>query len=428
MKAVKWLAVALLAALLAFPLLKPRLIVHAHRHVRFGLDPGVFENGWGLARRSQLTSPDWGPRLLGDPQVTMARLEALAQNDQHGGDNEALVQYRGEWALMFAALKLQGRSNAEILAAPHGLECTLGTLAAEADPPRWWAGADWLHRASKASPQGSFKLGLLAAADLTALVERSEKLGEHQLPCLVHCVMRHSDGFTLEQRTRVLKAWDAQQSHYFNGNNARSVARILEARGKLMEFLGPPGPLQIELVSPQGFTKAEQDICREVAADFLRSCGYEMIPGSAVKLEMGLQDVEFDQVATDYFVTYTQVERRQERSGQVRVGRYGVAPLYSTREVAVEHKERKSRTGAATIPSLVWQVQKNEQAVHFSLPPYGDLTQEQVGQIQQLLILNKLDESQQRDFDWYLRTYAGGTWRYGLRLYELDWNVEDRMR
>lgn len=414
-------------ALLAYPTLKPWLILRAHRQVRFGVDPATMANGWGLASRRQLHSRDWGPRLLADPEVVRAHMEALAQNDRHGGNNQALVQYRGEWALMFAALRLQGQSNRQILDHTHGLECTLATLAAEADPPVWWKEATWLSQASRAQPRGSFRLGLLDAGDVTALVDQCQKLGEHQLPCLVNCVLRHDDDFSLEQRNRVLKAWGLQQAHYFNGNNARSLEHILQARQQLMEFLGPPGPLQLKLETPDGFTPAEQRICEEVATDFLRSCGYRTGAGSQVRLEVGLQNVEFDEVATDYFVTYKRVERKYERSGQVRIGRYAVTPLYESREVEVEHKERRSQTGPSAIPSLVWQLQKSTQAVRFSLPPYGALTEDQIGQIQSLLNLSQLNAQQQRDLDWYLRNYAGATWRYGLPPYQLDWELEERI-
>lgn len=414
------------AGMLAIPLLRPWLIVNGHRHTRFGLDPGVLEGVW--ARRSQLYSADWGPRLLSDPQVTAARLEALAQNDQHGGDNEALLKYRGEWALTFAGLRSQGKNNQAILAGPHGLEASLATLAAEADPPHWWAGADWLQKASGAAPQGSFRLGLLNSKDAASLVERCEKLGEHQLPCLVNCVLRHSDGFTLEQRTRVLKAWEAQQSHYYNANNAKSVAKTLEVRQKVIDFLGAPGPLALQMATPPGFSPEEQKVCRMVAEDFLTSCGYQVREGADVKLEMGMESVVFEDVATDYFVSYSSTERRQKQTGSVRVGKYGVMPIYSTQDVEVQHKDRRSQQGEASIPSLVWQIQKGDQGARFSLPPYGDITQDQLKEMNENLHADQLEESKRRSFDFYLRNYAGATWRYGLRPYEMDWNVEDRLK
>jgi len=419
-------ALLVVMGMLAIPILRPWLILNGHRHTKFGLDPGVIEGLW--SKRSQLHSPDWGPRLLGDPQVTASRLEALAQNDAHGGDNEALVKYRGEWALTFAGLRSQGKSNEAILASPHGVEVTLATLAAEADPPQWWAGAGWLQKASRATPQGSFQLGLLGPKDVAALVERCEKLGEHQLPCLVNCVLRHQDGFSLEQRSRVLKAWEAQQSHYYNANNAKSVAKTLEVRQKVIDFLGAPGPLGVQMIAPPGFSPEEQKVCRMVAEDFLTSCGYQVRDGSDVKLEMGIESVLFEDVATDYFVSYTASERRQRQSGSVRIGKYSTVPIYTSEEVEVEHKDRRSQQGEASIPSLVWQLQKGETGARFSLPPYGDITQDQLKEMNENLHAEQLEESKRRDFDFYLRNYAGATWRYGLRPYELDWNVEDRLK
>ena len=418
-------ALLIVAGMLAVPLLRPWLIVNGHRHTQFGLDPGVLEGLW--PKRSHLHSTDWGPRLLADPQVTASRLEALAQNDAHGGDNEALIKYRGEWALTFAGLRTQGKKNEEILAGPQGVEVTLATLAAEADPPKWWAGAGWLQKASGASPQGSFQLGLLSAKDATALVDRCEKLGEHQLPCLVNSVLRHEDGFTLEQRTRVLKAWEAQQSHYFNANNSKSVARTLEVRAKVIKFLGAPGPLGVEFVTPSGFSPEEQQVCRTVAEDFLRSCGYQVRQGADTRLEMGMESVLFEDVATDYFVSYTSSERRQKQSGGVRIGKYSVVPIYTSEDVEVEHKDRRSQQGEASIPSLVWQIQKGDKGARFSLPPYGDITQDQLKDMNENLHADQLEESKRRSFDFYLRNYAGATWRYGLRPYEMDWNVEDRL-
>lgn len=422
----RWAALLFLLGMLAIPLLRPWLIVYGHRHTKFGVDPGVVESLW--SRRSQLHSPDWGPRLLADPQVISSRLQALAQNDQHGGDNEALTKYRGEWALTFAGLRTQGKSNEEILTGPHGVEATLATLAAEADPPQWWGGAEWLQQASGAKPQGSFRLGLLGPKEVTALVERSEKLGEHQLPCLVQCVLRHSDGFSLDQRTRVLKAWEAQQAHYFNANNSKSVTRTLEVRQKVCEFLGPPGPLALQMVTPPGFSPEEQKVCKAVAEDFLTSCGYQLQVGAGVELEMGIESVVFEDVATDYFVSYTSTERRQRQSGNLRVGKYSTVPIYTSENVEVEHKDRRSQQGEAAIPSLVWQIRKGNQGSRFSLPPYGDITQEQIRDIQENLHADQLEESKRRDFDFYLRNYAGATWRYGLRPYEMDWNVEDRIK
>lgn len=418
----RWIVAAAMG--LGLPFLKPYLTWRAHRHTQFGIDPGVII-GPG-ASRSQLQQSDWGPRLLADPQVTTSRLKELADFDQHSGDNEALIKYRGEWALTFAGLRLQGRSNESIRNGPQGLEVTLATLAAEADPPGWWAKASWLHGGTK--PQGSFRLGLLDARDVGALVDECEKLGEHQLPCLVNCVLRHEDGFTLEQRSRVLRAWNLQQSHFFNGNNARSVKRILEARAKVMEFLGNPGELKLELVLPPPFSEEEKAICRDTAEDFLRSCGYRPRPGSGLRLELGLEGVVFEDVASDYFVTYMVRENRQKRTGTLRAGKYAVVPLYTTEEVEVQQKDRRSQTGRTAVASLVWQIQREVRTARFSLPPYGDITEEQLQEANGWLQADKLEAGQRQSFDFYLRNYAGATWRYGLRPYELDWNVEDRMR
>ncbi|MBN9415781.1 hypothetical protein ABS71_04530 [bacterium SCN 62-11] len=422
----RWLLLAAAVAGLSVVWLRPYLTLRSHRQTQFGLDPGVIT---GLsAHRSQLQDPQWGLRLLADPQVTDSRLKALADFDEHSGDNEALIKYRGEWALTYAGLRLQGRDNRSILEGAHGLEVTLATLAAEADPPAWWAGAGWLQKASGAKPQGSFRLGLLKAADVQVLVDRCEGLGEHQLPCLVSCVLRHEDGFTPEQRGRVLQAWDRQQSHFFNGNNARSLKRILEVRTKVMEFLGPPGDLKLELVPPAAFSEQEKAVCRATAEDFLRSCGYRIRPGAEARLELGLESVVFDEVATDYFVTYTARESRQKRTGSIRTGKDGVVPLYTSEEVEVEHKDRRSQTSQAAVPSLVWQMEREDRTARFSLPPYGDITQEQLQEMNAWLQADQLEDGQRRSFDFYLRNYAGATWRYGLRPYELDWNVEERLR
>lgn len=92
-----------------------------------------------------------------------------------------------------------------------------------------------------------------------------------------------------------------------------------------------------------------------------------------------------------------------------------------------------TRTGAASrarppFPAWSGKSKKATRAPASACPPYGDITQDQLKEMNENLHADQLEESKRRSFDFYLRNYASTTWRYGLRPYEMDWNVEDRLK
>jgi len=418
------LAISFAAGLWGWPALKRHWILSEHRNLKLGTDPALLANGWGWARRSQLHDRRTGPWLLRDRQLVDRRIQALADDDKSGGNNQQLIKYRGEWALMFAALRLQGLRNQDILKSQHGLSLTLATLAAEADPPRWWTQQAWIGQQVLASPVGSFHMGLLKPEEVTGLVEKAPQMGEHQLPCMLHCMLRHNEGFTQDQRTAVLEAWLKQQSHFFSPNNKASVERVLAARQRVMQLLGPPRPLRAQIFFAVGFTSDQQAALERLIEDFLRSCGY--LPGVAsFPMDLGLEALDYDSVATDYFVPYEATERVAVPTYQP--GRYTVSYRYKERKVT--RQDRRTQVGEATVPSLVMVLRPpGREALRLDAPPYGEVTQDTLAKV--LSALNKLepDQSEKSDLDWYVKQNASSPWRYGLSGYDRDWNVEERMK
>lgn len=420
------LGVGLVGALLA-PWLHPQLVLWAHRRAVLGTDPGRLVGDWWLAERRQLHSPEWGPGLLKDARVVEHRVEQLASSDEHGGDQESLIKYRGEWALMFAAMRLQGKDNAQILAGPHGLQLTLATLAAESDPPRWWQEARWLQEAARAQPHDDFRLGLVAQEQVSELVARAGKLDTHQLPALVHAVLRLQSGFTRADRDAVLQAWLTQQGQYFSPNNALSVKTALAARQSLRELADPlaqDGLLAVRVVAAGGFTPEQAAVATEAARDFLRSCGYRLSEGEGLRLEVGLEEVTFEEVATDTFRPFTTTERVQVGSSSLRVGNFSVSqPRYAERERV--KLERESKVGETRMVTTVVVARAGDRTLQLKVPPYGNIEADKVTEILELIQKPQLSSSEAFNLNWYLKQTATAPWRFGLALYEREWNVED---
>lgn len=432
---VKWrrlagigLAVTVVAGItLQLPPVRSQLALWEHRHAKFGYDPASMGNGFGFAKRSQLHNPEWGPWLLRDPAVVERRIGCLlaAQRDH-------LIVHRGEWALMFAALRLQGRSTSDIAKRPDGSWLMLGTLASEADPPRWWAQADWLRKETKATPEGSFRMGLLRPADTELLLSQLKQLKLDQLLALVHCQLRHDDGFSPAQRQEILQSWQANQKQYYSVNSAKSVDQMMKIRAHLIEefsILGANGQLQYALKFPEGFTSRQREVCQTVVADFVRSCGWrpQVTDQAQLCLSLALEERTFDEVAADYFQVY---KTRQRVAVGTRYSRkYGSGTtVYEDREV--QTKERKSQVGQNEVVSLVIHWNRAGESVGEALfaPPYGSVTGETLKEMCEIVRKPQLQERELQSLDWYLANNAAAPWRYGLNGYERDWNVEDRMQ
>lgn len=403
-----------------FPAAQRWLIRRDHRQVTLGYDPGVMYHDWGWGTRSQLHNADLGPMLLGDSEVVERHLAQLGSADRP-------EETAGEWALMFAALRLQGKTNAEILARQDGLTLTVATLVAEADPPAWWRRAIWLAKATKAQPQGSFRLGLLGPADIEALMARLKDCWKlEQLSCYVHAILRHDSGFTLAQRERVLEAWMKGQEQFFNANNKASVEAALSARAGLARLLSdkvqPGGEVTLQLAYPPHVGALERKRLAWTLSDFIRSLGYRprvVSEGAQAALEIQLAPVNFSQVTVDHYEPYTTTERvRREVYG----GKYN--PRQTVWEdQTVTRNERVSELGASDIVSWVVTIQLGTEAVSMALPPYGGVSKDTQVEIAGYL----KDFSKVSAFNWsyYLTNDATRPWRFGLDAFYYEWELEE---
>lgn len=411
----------LLAYLLTrFPAVQRWLIRRDHRQVTLGYDPGVMYHTWGWGKRSQLHSADLGPMLLRDPEVVERHLAELVSASRP-------EECAGEWALMFAALRLQGKTNAEILVRENGLSLTVATLVAEADPPAWWRRATWLGDALQAQPQGSFRLGLLGPSDIEPIMARLKDCWKlEQLSCYVHAVLRHDTGFTPAQRDRVLEVWRASQEQFFNGNNKASVEAALLARAGLAKLLSatlaPGAEVAVQLEYPAHVAALERKRLAWTMCDFVRTLGYRprlVQDKGTLVMDVQLAPVNFTQVTVDHYEPYTATER---------VGRQVYGGKYSPRQTVYEDKQvtrnkRVSEVGESDIVSWIISMKMGSEAVTLTLPPYGAVSQDLQTEIARAL----QDWSQVGPFNWayYLTHYATRPWRFGLDAFYFEWELEE---
>lgn len=405
-----------------FPGVQKVLILREHRQAELGYSPRVFDNGFGWAQRSQLYSQDLGPVLLRDKTVVEQRQQELATHSRAPGE------IPGDWALVFAARRLQGQSNQQILAGPDGLRLTLATMVAEADPPAWWSRSPWLAEQAKCSPRGSFRMGLLGPSDVEPVMSRLGEAKEKELFCYVRCVLRHDDGFTLEHRDAVLATWKKAQGQYYSPNNVISVDRALHARLGLKELLasqGAPGgkeELTLQLAYPEHVGALERKHFEQLFRDFLRSLGYRtrVVPsGGTVTVLVQFGPVNFESVEVKHYEPYTATERVSRR---IYGGKYsGYRTEWENRTVT--RNKTIAETGAADVVSWVATVQAGTSEVMIALPPYSDVSRDT--QERTLSYLEDFTKVDHFYWNYYLRNDASRPWRFGLVEREFDDDYEE---
>jgi hypothetical protein len=401
------------------PSVQKSLIFYEHRNLDIGWTPGHYKGGWGWAQRRHLHSPDLGPELLRDPAVVQQRHTQLSRSLYRPD------RYAGEWALVFAGKRLLGMTNEQILSQEDGYTLTLATLVAEADPPAWWGRADWIGQQVAVKPQGSFRLGLLGPADVERLMARFSECSDQQLIGFVRCVLRHDDGFTPSQRDTVLEAWAKTQSKASDQNSVTSVQTALQVRQGLKDFLaelGPPGSeVALQVSFPDHTSALERKRLGWLLEDFVRSVGYRphlVIADGQVATLVQLCPVNFELVTVDHFEQYTTTERvsHQEYSKHG-----GSRTVWQDRPVVKNKRNRE--IGAADIISLVVTAQNGNRAVTLVIPPYGEVIRDTQARIARYLA----DFSNVDRFYWssYWDNDASQPWRYGLKAFRHEWELED---
>ena len=426
----RWrIALTILGALVAFglwsgylvtriPAVQRALILKEHRSLMIGYNPSEFYGGWGWAERAQLQEEDSGERLLGHEQVVQHRIRQMVFR---GG--QSLYEYPGEWALMVAGLRMQGKTNPEILASEFGLTLMAATLVAEASPPPWWFHEPWLAEASNAKPENSFHLGLLTPSDIPPILNRLKECDKRQTAALVAAVLKHESAFSPEQRTSILDHWleVQQKGKGVNKNNVPSLVQALAFRRKLGELLARTGEPSRDVSLKFDFTthlSGRQR--REIATtlmDFVRSLGYrphEANGKAELHISVAYTSVAFGDVAVQY---------REQRSTTKRVpkqtqSRYGASTLY--REETSTQTHLIGQVEDSTMPTLVLKATVQSEVMEIALRPFGEVEQDTRDRVAPLMTKLNLSGRELFTWNWCLEEYALRPWRFGLDLYR-DW-------
>lgn len=432
--------IAVLGALVAFglaagliatriPAVSRQLILYEHRHLDLSFsssptaDLTLYSGGFGWAKDEQFQDPQLGPLLLSDRKLLEHRTEQLRRSFT------PVHKLTDDWALMYAASRLQGKSLADILEEKHGLTLALATLAAEADPPSYWTSMGWLQEKLQLQPQGSFRLGLLQPEDVSSLFSKLSECDDKQLTCWVRSVLRHDDGFTPEQREQVLQAWLAAQDKGYNKfrhNNKNSLQRALLARQTLQQKLPSDAlgqELSYQLTLPDSLSVRDKKYLNKVWEDFLRACGYSSRPSehaSTLSFELTLEPIVFHETEVDHFKTYTTSEWSLRRVTTDPTRSLTGRGSHLERELKqVEKSQRVRELGSVEILSLVVTARFEEEVVVFALPPFGEVGREAHGRNAHLL--GKTGMSRDEFFSWssYLSHRASEPWRFGLQEFSL---------
>ncbi len=403
------------------PAVQRALTLREHRELMVGWNPGEFYGGWGWAERRQLHLEPTGSWLLKDPQLVTHRIKEMK-----GHGSLPYYPYAGEWALLFAAKRLQGLSVTEILGGDEGLTLGVATLVAEADPPNWWGQALWLQKAVNVQPDASFKLGLLRREDVSSILSRLQQCDERQTSALVAAVLRHQDAFSPEQRDAILKRWLEVQSSqkYANQNNVPSLIQALEARQKLKAWLGQPDqPVRVGFTFQARLSALQRHDARETLMDFLRSLGHQpILTENEGELEFTLSytGVEFKDVTVQHSEQYTTTRRVARRS----YSRYsGTTTTYEDKSSNQSRWVNKLESSEA--PTLVVKVGFKGEEETFTLPPFGDFNQSTRDRVSELFKKEKLDAREQFTWNWCFENYALAPWRFGLKPYRHEWTLQE---
>ena len=402
------------------PAVQRSLILKEHRELRISSDPVYMYGGWGWAERSQLHAEATGSWLLRDPELVRHRLAELK--------GKRYYVYPGEWALLFAAMRKQGKSNTEIQGSYEGLTLSVATLAAESDPPNWWSRADWLGKAAGARPQGSFRLGLLGPEDVSRILGELSQCDQGQTAALVAAVLRNEDAFTPEQRDDILQRWLELQraDSSANKNSVPSLEQSLAARESLRLQLAPleaSSELTVSVSTSDRLSAAQRHEISETLLDFLRSLGYRprLVERQArVFFQVDFTGVAFKDVAVEYSEQET-TTRRVARQTYSRVG--GSRRTYHD-ETSTETRWLE-KLEDSEVPSLVVKVRVENSEQEIVLPPFGDFNESTRDRFLKLLAEPHFDSRTFFTWNWCLENYALTPWRFGLQPFHHEWSLEE---
>ena len=416
------------AYLLTFiPGVQRELTLLEHRGLPLAWDPAHYAGGWGWAQRPQLHLESSGSWLLRDPALVEDRVEKMRRFwDVYKNSKFSSYHYAGEWALLFAALRLQGHTHQQILSSEDGLTLGLATMVAESAPPEWWGSASWLHKAAEARPAPGFRLGLLRSEDLNGMLARLEQYDELAVSALLVAVLRNQDAFTLEQRDAVLARWLAvhNQQDSAENNRAAGVRAALQARQKFRSWLGSPGrPLKVGFTFEGPLSAKQRREARQTMADFLRTLGHRVehvTSDPELELTLSYTGVEFADVA----ITYVKKSSRTET--KVRRARFPETGISVREEKTRDHYEHTSPREKSVLPSLLVTVRSKGVEETFALPPSGDVEASIRDRFSKLMAKEDLTRSERSTFDWCFENYALAPWRFGLRPYRPDWTLAER--
>lgn len=406
------------------PAVQRALILKEHRELMVGWNPNEFYGGWGWAERGQLHQESPGSWLLKDSRVVEHRIH---QMDSHR--SLPYYPYSGEWALLFAARRLQGQTNSEIFTGPDGLTLGTATLVAEADPPNWWRQASWLGKEIGVAPSDSFGMGLLGIADVEFLVSRIEQCDIRQTAALVAAVLEFEELFTLDQREAILERWLAVQSQdkEASPNNIPSLEHAFTVRRELRQMLSeakaiPTTPLAVSFQFKARLSGHQRHEIREAVMGYLRSLGYRPRLGESgtLRFEVEYSPVEFEQVFVAHAEEYSTTHRTAHRS----YSRYsGSQTTYKmeTREQTrwTDHLE------STAVPSFVMNVSIGSVKTQIVLPPFEEFNQRTRDRVLPLFDKSELKPDELFTWNWCIENYALRPWRLGLEPYRDQWSFEE---
>ncbi|PTY02191.1 hypothetical protein DB346_09940 [Verrucomicrobia bacterium LW23] len=270
-----WLTLIVVAVLFV-PGIRRDFLLRDHGWTR-GMAP--LSGGLGLATREQLYRAETGRALLISEPALERRLRALSAEPAAFPP----VPWRGDLALVYAALRAQGYSDDKILSLPSGKRIVVGALCAEVAPPYWFTLAQvWLHASLMAEPAGGLRMGWLRPAPTRRLIAqwlaRPEQISTQMLDGLIFACGYAPELFGEENAARLfqLRIASLTAGTWSDPAAASGTLHVPGTRNvpDAQKAMAPPDPREAALERRrQTAWWQEIDRTREKLAAFLQGAG-----------------------------------------------------------------------------------------------------------------------------------------------------------